>query len=196
MSTNTETNTIVTNTFIANRVPVAILSLFTKPATNVIHDITPVDAVYYAIRAFTETPNDPYVSTGFADPYTKQVEATMYVLVPDKAAPDWPSMQLELTFLTTLGFAYERDGKYYIHPLAEVLYGPTAYFSDPTQSAAATDLMKVMLHYVLPGLYWRLHYARHELPANIELAHRMDATLRDIAALATSGEESKDAGQE
>ena len=106
----------------------------------------------------------------------------MYAFQPDKAAADWPSVEMELTFLMTLGFAFVREGKYYIHPLAEVLYGPTAFFRSGS-SAAANDLMKVMLHYVLPGLYWRTHYARQELPDTIELAHRMDATLRDIAAL-------------
>jgi hypothetical protein len=175
---------IVTNPFIANRVPSAVLGLFTKAATASVTDIGPNDAIYYAVRTFTELPNDPFAHAGLTDPYNKQITVdTLYAFVPDKAAADWPSAEMELTFLMTLGFAFVREGKYYIHPLAEVLYGPTAFLRNPTSAAAANDLMKVMLHYVLPGLYWRTHYARQELPDTIELAHRMDATLRDIAAL-------------
>ena len=176
---------IVTNPFIENRVAPALLKLFTKAAAAQVTGIGPNDAMYYAVRAFTELPNDPFAHAGLTDPYTKQIDVNpLYAFQPDKAAADWPSVSLELTFLTTLGFAFVRDGIYYIHPLAEVLYGPTAFFRNPTSSAAAGDLMKVMLHYVLPGLYWRTHYARQELPDTIELAHRMDATLHDIAELA------------
>lgn len=176
---------IVTNPFIENRVSDALLKLFTKPAAASVSDIGPNDAIYYAFRTFTELPNDPFAHAGLADPYTKQITVDpIYAFVPDKAAADWPSVEMELTFLMTLGFAFMRGGTYYIHPLAEVLYGPNAYFRNPTSTAAAIDLMKVMLHYVLPGLYWRTHYARQELPDTIELAHRMDATLHDIAELA------------
>lgn len=179
------TSQIVTNPFIDNRVSDSLLNLFKTPAAASVTNIGPNDAIYYAVRAFTDLPNNPFSPTGLVDPYTKQVDINpIYVFQPDKAAADWSSVELELTFLTTLGFAFAREGKYYIHPLAEVLYGPTAFFSNPKSSAAANDLMKVMLHYVLPGLYWRTHYARQELPDTIELAHRMDATLRDIAALA------------
>ena len=168
---------IVTNPFIENRVSPTLLKLFIKAAASSVTGIGPNDAMYYAVRAFTELPNDPFAHAGLADPYTKQIDVNpLYVFQPDKAAADLPSI--------TLGFAFVRDGTYYIHPLAEVLYGPTAFFRNPTSSAAANDLMKVMLHYVLPGLYWRTHYARQELPDTIELAHRMDATLHDIADLA------------
>jgi hypothetical protein len=186
------TATVVINPFIANRVPPALMKLFTQPATANV-DIKHTDDVYYAIRAFTDLSNDPLKPAGFDDP-TKPITATMYAFTPDRAAADWPSMQMELTFLVTLGFAFERENTYYIHPLAEVLYGTTGYFSDPTQTAAASDLMKVMLHYVLPGLYWRLHYAREELPNTITLTHHLDTTLRDIASLAIGSDDAiKDA---
>lgn len=177
----------LTNPFIANRVPPALLALFRKPADAAITNIEPSDAVYYAVRAFDQLPNDPFSTTGLTEPYSTLAGPTlMYALSPDKKAADWHSMETELTFLITLGFAFVRDGKYYIHPLAEVLYG---YVRAPTNTTAAEDLMKVMLHYVLPGLYWRTHYARQELPDTIELTHRLDATLRDIVALASSGDD-------
>jgi len=144
-------------------------------------DVLPDDIAYYAIRAFEELKEDTLFTSGFsANPY-EPIKRTFAELEEDGSTP-----MRELQFLETLGLAVHRPEKkkYYISPLAFILYEPGVGLFSTADSAATTWLF---LRYILPGHYWRAFYNKVFLPdtiySEVDLKRRMDETRGKWAQL-------------
>lgn len=95
----------------------------------------------------------------------------------------------EVAFLTSLGLAFQQDGKLYISARAAPLYGTNGIYAafsaattPSTKFSAMEPYTQLLLTYVLPGLYWRAYHARQGLPSHTGLALRLDEQMSEISA--------------
>ena len=169
---------MVANIFTHNTISDAIFTIFKDPASVSTLSVTAADPSYYYFRAdqraaAKQNPMDHVGYTGIDD-----ISASGFYKV-DVTGKESREFNAEINFMKDLGLVIQKDNTFYIYDLAEVFYGPTGYFQNPS-AGAAQAVLKVLYNFVLPGRFWTAFYTRSGLPDNVQPAKELEAHMRDI----------------
>jgi hypothetical protein len=162
------------NTFTHNVISKEIFDIFagsTSPLT-----IESTDPTYYYFRAEqrASTGKNPMDPEGYGG--TGPLEVSGFYKVELSETPEFIA---EINFMQGLGLVVKRENTFYIYDLAEVFYGPTGYFKNPTVGAAQA-ILKILYNFVLPGRFWTTYYARAGLADGIQLSGALEAHMREV----------------
>ena len=164
------------NAFTHNPISKEINNIFA--GSTVPLQITATDPTYYYFRAGAKAGNkkNPMDPEGFAGTEPQEVSGFYKVEVTGKEGPEFVA---EINFMKGLGLVVERGSTFYIYDLAEVMYGPTGYFNNPSVGAAQA-VIKVLYNFILPGRFWSAFYARAGLADGIQLSTALEAHMREV----------------
>lgn len=157
--------------------------------------LTPHDPPYYFVRVVAGRPLRDQVFD--PDPYAPYTERS-WLRIPDVVRKDMKPLRSELEFLEGLGLAIEipnsrtADGsaQYAISPLTRTLYGAGPGAEEGVFIRVETDrpgkaerFLKLLVDYVLPGMYWRNYYVTNGLAPHIHLTEHLGREMLEIGEL-------------
>lgn len=153
-------------------------------------ELTPYDLPYYFVRV---VPGRPLREQVFGPDPNIKIRVTNWLRMPNPVLKAGP-VRAELEFLEGLGLAFMVPNSedvnggvtFAISPLTRMLYADgTGVFRDVNteRDTKALRYIRLLIDYVLPGIFWRNYYATHGLAPHIHLSEHLGREMIEIAKL-------------
>jgi hypothetical protein len=152
-------------------------------------ELTPHDAPYFFVRV---DPKKRLRDQVFSpDPFAPT--QITWGLVSERV-PVEGALRDEIEFLEGIGLAMlvpnstepDRSQQYAVSPRIEKLYAPDdGVFMDVNENrkAKAHTFFNLLIHYVLPGMYWRNYYVTDGLAPHLHLTEKLGQEMLEIGEL-------------
>lgn len=167
-----------------------VVTAFRDATETIPLELTPHDLPYYYVRV---VPGRPLREQVFApDPHATE-RVTDWLRIPNPVLKAGP-LRAELEFLEGLGLAMmvprSEDASggvtFAISPLTRILYEDgTGVFRDVMEErdVKALRYIRLLIDYILPGMFWRNYYATEGLAPHIHMSEHLGREMLEIARL-------------